>query len=256
MTQRRGASFLVAVCASLFAASASAQTFVSEVPDEDAVNASQEVLSGECRPRSSCEKRGGFAASLFGTSGIFVPSDHGMDAITDRPELAALTARFDGVGPYLGAGLRLLYMGEIARAGMSFGAFQVDRGLTLLSSSEPGSVVRPTSSYGGHVELFVGGELDLRPVYPYADLAGWFDVVHSDVVLSTADGTSVTNGYRSLLWGLGPRAGILVPVSRHLFFDAAATAGVLGPNRFAFTAGFGFQIERRPPVDHCDSHCR
>lgn len=214
-----------------------------------------------CRPAGECKLQSGFSMSVYGMSGLFIPPGISMhpapgDALPTPLEGVDFT--LEGAGPYLGTGARFFFQGRIARAGVSGGVYQLDHGLAIARGVPSGEVhLDKLYAWGGHVEAFGGGELDLRPLYPYADLAMWVDIVQTRYRLSTSAqgklGTTALNAYN---FGIGPRIGVIVPVSSNMFLDLAATGGVIGANRLSITAGLGFQTAPRPPFDGCDSHCR
>jgi hypothetical protein len=205
-------------------------------------------LSGSLEPQHT---EPGVAFTLHGMTGAMIAADHEMHPAPGSDDVDAirhLAPRLDGERGYIGSGLRVFYQGRYARAGGTVGAFVIDRGLTRMHGAPARDLLmRIDASWGGHFEAFAGGQLELQPVFPYADLVGFLDVVQSRYELySTTEGVLATPAYNAYLFGVGPRLGIIVPISPNIYLDLSATGGVVGANRFMFTAGFGYTTGERP----------
>ncbi len=195
--------------------------------------------------RSYADYEAGASFALVGITGVFVADARpmGLAPASAAPSaLADFAPVLDGSGSYLGSGLRAFYHGRYARAGLTGGLYLVDRGLTRQTGSLPPEVqVYGDVSWGGQVELFVGGQIDLRPLFPYLDVAGWLDIVQTRFdVYADEQGLIATPAYNEYAFGVGPRVGFVLPISDSIYLDLGARAGLIGMNRFGFTAGFGY----------------
>ena len=191
----------------------------------------------------------GLAFTLHGMSGAMIASGQEMTPapVSSLPIAARnVVPRVDGNHGYIGSGLRGFYQGEHARVGATVGLLIVDRGLSSVDGASSRRWIRPSSALGVHTDVFAGGQLDLRPVFPYLDLVGFFDIVQTRFEVEEQDGAVSTAVFNAYLFGVGPRLGAIVPISQSIFLDLAAASSVVGTNRILFTAGFGFTSGRFP----------
>lgn len=225
-----------------------------------AASAQQVTLTGplavDCVHGNSCgEGRSateeGAAFTLLGMSGTLFANAHTMTVAPGSRALNHFAPRLDGDGAYLGSGLRGFYQGRHARAGATVGAFVLDRGLTRLDRATPaGQLVRADTSWGGHFDVFVGGQVELQPVFPYLDLVGSLDIVQTRFTAFAGGERVHEPAYNAYLFTLGPRLGVVVPITADVYLDVGVGGGVVGANRFMFTAGFGHTTGRRPANTH------
>lgn len=192
----------------------------------------------------------GVAFTFHGLSGVMVADGHPMSLApgSDTPDVIAhLKPRLTGKHAYIGSGLRGFYQGEYVRAGGTVGVFLIDRGLTDRGGQTPaGYLMKADTSFGGHFEVFAGGQIHLRPIFAYLDLVGSLDIIETRYQLFADDvGLLASPAYNAYALGVGPRIGTIIPISSHIYLDLAATGGVLGINRFMFTAGFGWSSAKR-----------
>jgi hypothetical protein len=209
--------------------------------------------AGPCRG-NTCPTEQGIAFTLHGMTGAFIADGQPMEVAPGGAtgvDLGELAPTLEGEAAYIGSGLRVFFQGENMRLGGAIGALLVNRGLTQVHAAPPsGYTLRPDSSIGGHFEVFAGGQIDFRPLFPYLDAVGWLDIVHTDYELFGQGGTKVGEpAWNAYALGVGPRLGVIIPISSHVYLDLAATGGVIGMNRFLFTAGFGYTSGARPTRD-------
>lgn len=193
----------------------------------------------------------GVAFTLHGMTGAMIANDHTMRLApgSDAPDVVRhITPRLDGDRGYLGSGLRGFYQGEYVRAGGTVGAFFVDRGLTDLGRAAPeGVTMRTDTSWGAHLEVFAGGQINLKPVFPYLDVVGFLDIVQTRYTVFAVGGDVLGRpSYNAYLFGVGPRLGVILPITENVYLDLAVGGGVVGANRFLFSAGFGYTTGDRP----------
>jgi len=181
----------------------------------------------------------GFGGTIHGVSGQL---DAGPTAMKtgDAPVILG-PARLVGAGPVAGAGLTILGWVGPLRLGLDEDLFWSDRGPRLRFDSLPaGYSVSSRSSWGGHVGLFAGYQRRLGPFVPYADLRAAIVVLFSTADLShEVQGFLNSTSYSGVRLLLGPRVGLMAPLTEHLFLDMAASAGLVGPERFGGSVGLG-----------------
>jgi hypothetical protein len=215
--------------------------------DEPLAGPSEPVCPGD----RDCATQPGVAVTLHGMSGAFIADAQPMEVAPGRGapiDLDSLAPVLDGDAAFIGSGLRIFFQGEHMRLGGTLGLLLVNRGLTQLGGRVPaGYTMRADTSFGGHFEVFAGGQVDFRPLFPYLDAVGWLDIVHTEYELFEDGGPKVGDpAFNAYAFGVGPRLGLIIPVSETIYVDLAATGGVIGMNRFMFTAGFGFTSGERP----------
>lgn len=210
-------------------------------------------LSSSTEDESVSVTEDGISFTVHGLSGIMIADEHPMSLApgSDAPDVIAhLSPRLAGKHAYIGSGLRGFYQGEYVRAGGTAGVFMVDRGLTEPGGDTPaGYLLVADRSFGGHFEVFAGGQIHLGPLVPYLDVVGSLDIVHTRYQLF-AEGVGLVSipSYNAYAFGVGPRIGAIIPISSKLYLDLAAAGSVVGINRLMFTAGFGFSsASRRVP---------
>lgn len=177
---------------------------------------------------------GGLHAVGGATSGsLAVSSSHAPPLLT--------SPRLDGSGSLRGFEVRIFAWSSPWRVGLADGLIWESEGRSLRFDPLPQEYsVSTRARWGGHFELFVGYQRRFGPVYPFLD---WR--VGGSLWLATADLSSETHGfvgstaYRAGTFLFGPRLGVLVPMTRHVYLDMAAHGSLFGPERYGGTAGLG-----------------
>ena len=97
------------------------------------------------------------------------------------------------------------------------------------------------SFWGETIDLSAGREWELWGMRPYVDLRLAFTILQADVKLTSDTygvlGSTPYNGYS---FGLGPRAGLIIPMNSWSFIDLSVYGSPIGPEKVAGTLGFGF----------------
>jgi hypothetical protein len=98
-----------------------------------------------------------------------------------------------------------------------------------------------------HGELAVGRVFGKKDFYPYIDLRTAITITFVDVGMQLdAIGFAGKTTYQRVDFALGPRVGCIVPLGSVFFLDGAVQYGILGPERFAATAGLGVWFTGEP----------
>jgi hypothetical protein len=143
-------------------------------------------------------------------------------------------------GTRIGAGARTTVVYHRMRGSFGFGAFGI-RGAEY--EMDPQLPVTSATSAGAYFELAAGYEFRLGPVFPYADLRADFGFANLSMQVQTAQcGDQYQPLSAEFYFGLGPSAGLFVPVVGYFFVDVSGYAGVVGDRGAGVFGGMGFWI--------------
>lgn len=159
---------------------------------------------------------------------------------TEPDPLRDRELKLDGGGTIFGGGLRVLIIKSFMHGGIGLGMFGV-QGLSLRHKKlAPDLTASLDSTLGVNCEVYAGKELLDGPIYPYLDLRVVLSVLSADVQLRHPTygvlGATRYNGYSV---GIGPRAGVVVPLGSTFFVDLSGYFGLIGAERGGVFAGFG-----------------
>jgi hypothetical protein len=167
-------------------------------------------------------------------------------------ELQGIELELDGPGQLSGGGLRIVRnFADRFRFGTEMSAWGMsDVKLRPRSSTvlDPTTVIRGDRAWGMRFEVFLGLELLQGPVYPYVDLVGSSDISLVRLTLQSPLmelGAATPTSYRAIAFGLGPRIGLMVPVTSWLAVDASGYHRFIGGQaQMAATAGLAMMFGR------------
>lgn len=166
----------------------------------------------------------------------------------DTPQaLQGAGVRLESDGHMAGGGLQGVLVYERVRFGAEVAAYAlmgVDRHVGPLPDGFSAEIGDPL---GVRWATFVGYEVLAGPIYPYVDLrlsvAGAFASV---ALASDALGDLGTTSYSYFEVGLGPRAGVVVPVTSWAAVDVSAYHPIIGGHeRLTFNAGLSLWCNQR-----------
>lgn len=206
----------------------------------------------------------GFAVSLYGLGAAADVDRYHLHVgpSADEPDvLVDNDLRLNGWGRMIGGGLQLTVLGSSdgplgrTRVGLGVGAFGMS-GLELLADPLPAGLTAGIGNmFGARFDLSFGRELAIGPkggpdaefgfqnkhaLYPYLELHMVFDILQAEIQLHSPDlgllGSTVYNTYS---FGLGPRAGVAIPLTSDIFIDLGVYASIFGMERVGGFAGLG-----------------
>ncbi len=165
--------------------------------------------------------------------------------VDQPPVLDGKHVRLHTDGPMLGGGLRGTVVFHRMRGSIGMNLFGVDNSILVHDGlANPDLSTRTGAVWGESVDVSLGREFQLGPVFPYLDLRMCIDLTAAQLELhSRNDGLLGSTSYSRLSFGLGPLGGVFLPLGDSSFFDLGGYAGLLGAQRFAGLLGFGVWTE-------------
>jgi hypothetical protein len=206
----------------------------------------------------------GFAVSLYGLGAAADVDRYHLHIGPSADEPGVLVdndLRLNGWGRMIGGGLRATVLGSSdgplgrTRVGLGIGAFGMS-GLELLADPLPAGLTADIGSMvGARFDLSFGRELAIGPkggpdaefgfqnahaLYPYIELQMVFDIVQAEIQIHSPDlGLLGSTAYNTYSFGLGPRAGVAIPLTSDIFIDLGVYASIFGMERVGGFAGLG-----------------
>ena len=163
----------------------------------------------------------------------------------DEPDAVKGTnVRLKADGPMYGGGFRATFAIDRTRISLGMNVFGLDNAtFTHAPIASPDLYTRTGMVWGESVDLALGREFRVGPIFPYLDLRMCMDLVAANLELhSWSNGLLGSTGYTDFSLGLGPMGGVFVPLDEVFFFDLAGYAGLVGAERYAGFAGFGVWV--------------
>ena len=162
---------------------------------------------------------------------------------TFEPEpLRGKRLTLDGEGALAGGGLQVNVTLYGVRAGLGFSFFGVEKTRFRHDPLPDGLRLVTGDPWGLRLDGFLGYELLQGRVRPYVDIVASGAFLGLDVDLHhPAYGELARTQYSGGAFGLGPRAGLSVGLSQHVFADVSAMYSVFGLERLRVTGGIGFR---------------
>jgi hypothetical protein len=198
---------------------------------------------------------GSAAASSLDNVGISVAP------AADEPDpLRGRNLRLDGSGAMGGGGYKLVIDSHRWQGGLGINVFGAGGYRVRYEPLPTGLGLDTGQLWGMTIDTFFGRHWVLGPVLPYAELRLAFTLLEAEVKLrSDAYGRLGSTAYNALSVGVGPRVGVMVPISRHWFVDASVYGSFLGMEKFSGMLGIGVSTgepdkpppkrrRRRPPA--------
>lgn len=159
----------------------------------------------------------------------------------DEPDmLADGNVRLGEDGLLLGGGLSASLMIDRTRFGLGVTFFGVGDTGILYDPVPEGYEMQGGRLWGESLELRLGREFRLGPLFPYLDLRFVFTVVVVNTgLVEHQQGYLGNTQYNRMSLGLGPVAGLFMPLDEDFFFDISGYAGLFGDEKMGGTVGFG-----------------
>ncbi len=153
--------------------------------------------------------------------------------------------RLKADGPMYGGGFRGTYQIDRTRISLGMNLFGQDNAtFTHAPLAAPDLYTRTGVVWGENIDVSLGREFRLGPLFPYLDLRVAVDLVAASLELhSWSNGLLGSAGYTSVSLCVGPTGGLFVPLDDTFFFDLAGYAGLVGAERYAGFAGLGVWIQ-------------
>jgi hypothetical protein len=181
---------------------------------------------------------------------------------TDQPDpLKDKDLRLDGLGSLFGGELRLALLGSSGsvarpRGGLGFGFFGVDHIQYHHDALQRGVDSTAGTLWGMHTDLFFGSEFQVgaapaeldgsfsehrKPfIIPYVDIRFMFTLLQTQLKLHYDPlGDLGSTTYNAYSFGIGPRAGVMIPMGSDVFIDVGAYGNLFGLERVGGYAGIG-----------------
>lgn len=156
------------------------------------------------------------------------------------PGAPDVDVRIPDGGTQIGAGARTTVVYHRMRGSFGFGAFGI-RGAKY--EMDPQLPVSSATSAGAYFELAAGYEFRVGPVFPYADLRVNLGFANLAMQVQTPQcGEQLQPLSAKGYVGIGPAAGVFIPVVGYFFVDVSGHAGVVGERGLGAFGGVGFWI--------------
>lgn len=167
-------------------------------------------------------------------------------AATEPDPLKGKDLRVDGDGGLWGGGFKLV-IGSRWHGGLGMNIFGASGYQLRYAPLVDGMKVATSSVWGETFDLFFGREWPLWGMRPYIDLRAALTVFQANVKLeSDKYGVLGSTPYDGLSFGLGPRAGVTIPLGTYFFIDLSAYGSPIGVEKFASTLGIGISTAADP----------
>jgi hypothetical protein len=163
----------------------------------------------------------------------------------DEPDmLEDADVHFSEDGLTLGGGLSGSFMIDGTRLGLGVTIFGL-QGTSIAHDTLPeGYALKGGKIWGETIDVRLGREFPLGPVFPYVDLRLAFTIISVNTGLrDDSQGHLGTTSYERMSVGLGPVVGVCVPLSEELYADLSGYAGVIGDEKLGGTLGLGAWFE-------------
>jgi hypothetical protein len=152
--------------------------------------------------------------------------------------------RLDGGTTMMGGMLAAHFMSKGFRVGF-VESFAGAQGLKLLHEPIGDGYSVEASAWRLSFELSVGHQFAVGKLSPYADLRVGYSMLNATVKLvDPRAGVLGSTNYTAWAPVIGPRVGVLVPISKSALVDLALTYGLLGHDAVGLSLGVGYGIGR------------
>lgn len=181
----------------------------------------------------------------FGASGKIQGATLSVGEDTFEPEpLRGKNLTLDGSGVLAGAGLQTNVTVLGVRVGFGVSVFGIEETRFRHDPLPAGLQLVAGNPWGARLDGFLGYELLHGRVRPYLDLvaSGSFLTVEVDL-RHAALGALARTEYSTGAFGVGPRAGLSIGLTRHVFADVSATYSLFGHDRLRVMGGIGFRSD-------------
>jgi hypothetical protein len=159
---------------------------------------------------------------------------------TEPDPLKGRNLRLDGSGAMGGGGYKIVIDSHRWQGGLGINVFGASGYRLRYQPLASGLDVGTGQLWGMTIDMFFGRHWRLGPVIPYAELRLAFSLLQAEVKLrSDAYGTLGATPYSALSVGVGPRVGVMVPISRLWFIDASVYGSFVGMEKVAGWIGIG-----------------
>ncbi len=199
------------------------------------------VLAGT--PALANEVGAGMVLQGFGASSKIqgISLDVGEDTFEPEP-LRGKGMTLDGGGALAGGGIQANLTLYGVRVGLGFSFFGIEKSRFRHDPLPDGLRLVAGNPWGLRLDGFLGYEPLGGRVRPYLDLVASGGFVGVDVGLHHPTyGELARTSYSGGAFGIGPRGGLSVGLSRHVFADASVMYSIVGLERLRVTAGIGFR---------------
>lgn len=179
---------------------------------------------------------------------------HGTGMVTRHQDASLSSAQFQSEPDMLSdRNIRLKDDGLLLGGGM-MGSLMIDGtrlgfGVTFFGVKDTGMVYGALPEgyrldadrlWGESLELRLGREFKVGPLFPYIDLRLAFMIMAVNTKLSSEDqGLLGNTQYNRMSLGLGPVAGLFIPMDDVFFFDVSGYAGLFGDEKYGGFGGVG-----------------
>lgn len=179
----------------------------------------------------------------FGAAGKIRGATLGVGDDTFEPEpLRGKNLTLDGSGIFAGGGMQATVTIHGVRLGFGGAFFGLEDTRFRHDPLPDGMTLVSTTPWGARIDGFLGYELLQGRVRPYVDIVASGSFVGVDVDLRhPVLGDLARTSYSTGAFGLGPRGGLSIGLSRHAFADVSATYSVFGHDRLRVMAGIGIR---------------
>lgn len=150
----------------------------------------------------------------------------------------------DGSGTLVGGSFGVVGYVEGVRFGFSE-SFYGASGLHLVKDdpTPAGYKVSAAKAWGILLDMNVGKQMEIAGVRPYLDARIGVAMLNATIdVESDRLGNVGSTNYTAYRLSVGPRAGVMIPIVKHFFLDAACTYGILGHEGAGLTMNLGWDI--------------
>jgi hypothetical protein len=169
---------------------------------------------------------------------------HGV-YMQDEPDmLEDADVRLSEDGLILGGGLSVSLMIDGTRIGAGVTVFGLQDTRIVHSQLPEGYELQGGTIWGETIDVRLGREFQLGPLFPYVDLRLAFTIIAVTTGLrDDVQGYLGTTSYNRMSVGLGPVVGFCLPLSDELYADLSGYAGVIGDEKLGGTLGLGAWFE-------------
>jgi len=158
--------------------------------------------------------------------------------------LSGKDLRLDGTGSMMGGMLAVHFLMKGFRFGL-VESFSGASNLKLLHEPLTDRYSIDASAWRLSVEATVGHQFAVGKLSPYADLRVGYSMLNATVKLVDPDqGPLGSTNYTAWAPVIGPRVGVLVPMSKNVLLDLAVTYGLIGHDAVGMTVGIGYGLGR------------
>lgn len=163
----------------------------------------------------------------------------------DEPDmLQDADVRLSEDGLTIGGGLSGSFMIDGTRLGLGVTIFGLQDTSIVHDELPEGYEMRGGKIWGETIDVRLGREFRLGPLFPYVDLRLAFTIITVNTGLrDDVQGHLGTTSYERMSLGLGPVVGFCLPLSDDLYADLSGYAGVIGDEKLGGTFGLGAWFE-------------